>query len=336
MTSRQNDDDWLWECAFQQEEGAAAQTKFLVPAWEEEAHHFISSKGHLQHHTVNICSNHSHSLSITDIVIRVVEIRGNGVLDTIGGEVWEAALLLCAYILLNPHVFLFVSALELGSGLGLPAFLITELRSLLLHLHPGCTSTTSTSAACDQQGKRTCLTDNDPRCIDTLIETVKTRYDNHHHNHNDGETSTTSTNHCYLSVATLDWNAYRGNTADPHLSEHIHSTNSTTTATTTAADRQLTMDAVNPPSEPELPIDHPLHPNHYQLLFGSALIYSPYHVCLADTILHFMQSGACQRVCFVHIADRAGFSEFLQRLTGKFQTLFLCITLPVPSLNLSY
>ena len=312
MTSG-NDDDWLWECAFQQEESrtVAAQTKFLVPDWEEEAHHYISSKGHQLHHTVKVCS-HNHTSSITDIDIRVVEIRGNGVLDTIGGEVWEASLLLCAYILLNPQIFLSVSTLELGSGLGLPAFLINELRSLLLHLHPVCTSTTSSSStACDQQGKRTCLTDNDPRCIDTLIATMKSRYDVDH-NDNDEESSMPSANHCYLSVATLDWNAYRGKNVLPHLSEL-----SIATAATAA------VDAANPPSTPELSINHPLHPTHYQLLFGSALIYSPYHVCLADTLLHFMQSGVCQRVCIVQIADRAGFEEFLQRLTGTSKHIVL-------------
>ena len=318
------EDDWLWECALNQHEEsrtAAAQTKFLVPEWEEEAHHFVPSKGHQRHHTARVYPSNSND--ITDIVIRVVEIRGNGVLDTIGGEVWEASLLLCAYILLNPQRFLSVSALELGSGLGLPVFLITELRRLLLHHLP--TSSTSSTATCSQQGKRTCLTDNDPRCIDTLIATVQNRYNDHHH-HDEDILMIPSVNHCCLSVATLDWNSFRGKAVRPHLYEH---STTTTTNTDTAVDKQVTIDSVNPSNIPELSTDHPLHPNHYQLLFGSALVYSPYHVCLADTILHFMQAGACQRVCIVQIADRAGFDEFLQRLTGLGLLL-------IPSLNIPY
>ena len=66
-----DEDDWLWECALNQHEEsltAAAQTKFLVPEWEEEAHHFVPSKGHQRHHTARVYPSGRND--ITDIVIK--------------------------------------------------------------------------------------------------------------------------------------------------------------------------------------------------------------------------------------------------------------------------
>jgi len=57
-----------------------------------------------------------------------------------------------------------------------------------------------------------------------------------------------------------------------------------------------------------------LHASRYTLLFGSALVYSPYHACLADTVHHYMHRGACTDAVIIQIADRAGFDEFLARL----------------------
>jgi hypothetical protein len=59
-----------------------------------------------------------------------------------------------------------------------------------------------------------------------------------------------------------------------------------------------------------------LHASRYTLLFGSALVYSPYHACLADTVHFFMHRGACTDAVIIQIADRAGFDEFLARLVA--------------------
>ena len=47
---------------------------------------------------------------------------------------------------------------------------------------------------------------------------------------------------------------------------------------------------------------------------GSALCYSPYHICLADTLKHFLE-GSCDEIIIIQIGDRAGFSQLLERLT---------------------
>lgn len=62
------------------------------------------------------------------INIEIREQRAEGVFDLIGGELWEASLLLSAYILLNPEHFLFNTCLELGTGVGLPSLLLATLK----------------------------------------------------------------------------------------------------------------------------------------------------------------------------------------------------------------
>jgi hypothetical protein len=68
------------------------------------------------------------------IDIGITPIRGDsGVLDIIGGELWEACFYLCAYILQHADLFVHSTVLELGAGLGLPGLLISQLKSLSLH-----------------------------------------------------------------------------------------------------------------------------------------------------------------------------------------------------------
>jgi hypothetical protein len=58
-----------------------------------------------------------------------MEIRDAGVLDIIGGELWEASFYLSAYLLKHPELFLGKNVVELGSGLGLPGFLVAALKA---------------------------------------------------------------------------------------------------------------------------------------------------------------------------------------------------------------
>ena len=56
-------------------------------------------------------------------------------LDIIGGELWDASYLLCAYILMsNDDALIRNSVLELGSGLGLPSLLIAKLKLLMVYI----------------------------------------------------------------------------------------------------------------------------------------------------------------------------------------------------------
>lgn len=54
-----------------------------------------------------------------ELVLRLREVNGDGVMSGVGGDVWCAALLLSTWLLANPEVVRWLSVLELGSGLGL-------------------------------------------------------------------------------------------------------------------------------------------------------------------------------------------------------------------------
>jgi predicted nicotinamide N-methyase len=64
------------------------------------------------------------------LAVHIRERCSEGVLnDVIGGEIWEASFLLCAYILLHLEQFSAeVRVLELGAGVSLPSLLLLELR----------------------------------------------------------------------------------------------------------------------------------------------------------------------------------------------------------------
>ena len=72
----------------------------------------------------------------THVDIPIRETRGEGVFDSIGGELWEAALLLCVQIIDEIHkgntFILEGSALELGSGVGLGGFFLLRLKVSML------------------------------------------------------------------------------------------------------------------------------------------------------------------------------------------------------------
>jgi hypothetical protein len=123
---------------------------------------------------------------IGDIKVNVTEERGHGVIDIIGGEVWEAALLLCGYIMKHLDSFLQSNTvLELGSGAGLPALLLVHLASR--HDH------TATAL------QRVLLSDYDLRVLHNLIHSI---------NHNWATNITIESPGAALAVQVmyLDWN----------------------------------------------------------------------------------------------------------------------------------
>eukprot|EP01031_Cornospumella_fuschlensis_P032674 gene32674-39503_t len=128
------DEDFLWECALQPNNGK--DRVHIIPdtldltlsqSVRYQSKAFTCSKSvHLDY---NFCDNYQ-------VVASVLEERGNGVVDIIGGEVWEASLLLCGYIAVHLREFLAKdSVIELGSGVGLPALFLMHL--LLSHSGDG-------------------------------------------------------------------------------------------------------------------------------------------------------------------------------------------------------
>lgn len=266
------DDDFLWECALLPNE--INSTQFLVPGILDEPKYFLPREKSLKCSTY-LPDKSDGNHNVKTFSISVVEIRGNGVLDTIGGEIWEASLLLCAYILLHPQSFLSTSVLELGSGLGLPGLLLAELQSLVPSKHE----------------REVCLSDNDPRCVENLINTVQRSYGEESSNATDPLNQTERIRfRSLLSVVDLDWSCY------------------VKQSSSLAVIRSEEVAAGLSDSQEKI-----LSNQRFQVLMGSALCYSPYHICLADTIKHFLD-GECSEVVIIQIGDRAGFDLFLIRL----------------------
>jgi hypothetical protein len=120
-------DDFLWQCAFTDD---LSSMQSLVPNLQHELNPCCEYKSktcwtNLPHKTFD---------NSYDLELSVFEIKGNGVLDSVSGEVWEACLLLSAYILIHPNLFVFDSVLELGSGVGLPGTNVSSKDSEFLIL----------------------------------------------------------------------------------------------------------------------------------------------------------------------------------------------------------
>ena len=287
-----DDDDFLWQCALL--EKACDSTQFLVPGVLDEPKKFLTSHKHSEQLSFSVVLPRRFDAPVEDfeISVGVIEIRGNGVLDTIGGEIWEASLLLCAYILLHPNQFIHNSVLELGSGLGLPGLLIAELRSSVR----------------SSNEREICLSDNDPRCVENLADLIHRRYGDTVNEDDIAREITQSQpldNCSFLknccSVVDLDWTSYIST---------VSSSVTTDTCTAHGSSLSVTGNALeNAVTERECLLDG----QRFQYIIGSALCYSPYHVCLADTVRHFLD-GACEEVIIIQIGDRAGFSLFLDRL----------------------
>ena len=287
-----DDDDFLWECALLERNGDS--THFMVPGILDEPKNFLKmDPTPLESYTTSRPCRADEVLESIVLSISVTEIRGNGVLDTIGGEIWEACLLLSAYILLHPQSFMMSSVLELGSGLGLPGLLVAELQSLI-HC---------------QFGREVCLSDNDPRCVESLVQLIQRRYDISVHEDcrmslTDSDLIRKGSCRNSLSVIDLDWSSYV-----PTSSSSSSSAVLTEDFTEHEELDILTCAATH------FKLDHKLvDRGRFEVLMGSALCYSPYHICLADTLKHFLE-GSCEEIVIIQIGDRAGFSQLLERLT---------------------
>jgi predicted nicotinamide N-methyase len=268
------DNDFLWECALIPTD--VNSTLFLVPGILDEPKNFLPNERLLKC-TTFLPERSGDDLKMETLSISVVEIRGNGVLDTVGGEIWEASLLLCAYILLHPQLFIHTSVLELGSGLGLPGFLLAELQSLVASEHE----------------REVCLSDNDPRCVENLMNLVQQHYGGETSNliHSSNENGKVGIR-VQLSAIDLDWSAYvkQSNFLAGDINDEA---------------------AIGLSDSQEITLSN----QRFQVLMGSALCYSPYHICLADTVKHFLD-GDCNEVVIIQIGDRAGFDLFLIRLAS--------------------
>ena len=148
-------DDFLWNCALEHDVNSRLD---IVPDYEDDMKHFCTNNLHLKQ--VESAYEACAMLQPCDnnISIEILESRNNGVLDIIGGELWEGALLLCAFILSRSDLFSGKSVLELGSGVGLPGLLLSALK--IIHQDKGSVT----------------LSDNDPRVVTTLNQTIENQF----------------------------------------------------------------------------------------------------------------------------------------------------------------
>ena len=122
------DDDLFWQIACDRNIGT--DTTWIVPNDDD----LIIETNRSVPFSRTLHKGHSHCDCSYSVNFQEV-IQSSGVLSKIGGEVWEASLLLCAYLVLNEdHILnkVFKNSInpclmELGSGVGLPGLLMAEL-----------------------------------------------------------------------------------------------------------------------------------------------------------------------------------------------------------------
>ncbi len=268
--------DFLWECAL---EPQGKDRLWIIPD-REDLFPFNRSKedGKPFEYTTMLEKSTTEGLEDDLIEVNVVEEKGQGVMDLIGGEVWEAALLLCSYILLHRDRFLLEtsSILELGAGVGLPSFLLTKL------LQSGQHTISSTL-------NRIAMTDNDDILLDNLQTTIQHFYDTQltgtstslpQPQHTE-EIANSLQEQLSLHVCQLDWGIFE----QPQHQENISYVDAFEDTL------QPHHSAVNSSSTSRLSYEHiedllspTLYQDQYDLLLGSALCYAPYHACLADLL----------------------------------------------------
>eukprot|EP01039_Chlorochromonas_danica_P004603 gene4603-5045_t len=266
------EDDFLWQCALSS--APIKDRSFIIPDGIdleviEDRPDFV---------TTSFCiSPKQREEDEKKLTVQVLEERGEGVVDVIGGEVWEAALLLCALLRQEvSRLSAYNVMLELGSGVGLPALMLAHLLSQ--------------DAVHSKKYHHIVMTDYDnlllrnlasiiPRqfpicsdCSPPTLENLDARTDD---DDDDGSLCC----HTRLSVAALDWTRF------DQLVE------------------------CGEAFIPELVV------GEVDLVFGSALCYAPVHARLLYRLLHCLVTRwKCQEVIVLQIGDREGFQVLLSQL----------------------
>jgi hypothetical protein len=124
-----NMDDFLWESAFMKGE---KDRQWIIPDKEELS--LVSEMKIYSEYDIYARKSADILMDANCTTVKVLEKRENGIMDIIGGEVWEASLLLSSFIVLNQQSMVSseVNILELGCGVGLPSFLLANLYLELL------------------------------------------------------------------------------------------------------------------------------------------------------------------------------------------------------------
>lgn len=150
------DDDVFWGIALDSK--SHSDTDFLAPGRrqqqekEEQKQDRGRAKAFNGHWLVPISlpssSSFSSSSSKGGVILTLNEMRGEGVMDVIGGELWEAALLLSAHMMIHEEYFAKRALLELGAGVGMCGLLALQLK--LRYQHPLSAPSASLNRTCQR------------------------------------------------------------------------------------------------------------------------------------------------------------------------------------------
>lgn len=136
MTARANSsgdiDDIFWEAELSS--NAGKDRRWIIPDKEDldppESINFTENDAVVMFSFSRFQSSTCAATRTADILVRILEERGRGVWDAVGGEVWEASLLLSIW--LRFHLFSILSrdpsqyVMELGCGVALPSLYISN------------------------------------------------------------------------------------------------------------------------------------------------------------------------------------------------------------------
>ena len=245
----------------------------------------------------------------------VCEEHGQGVCDVIGGEVWEAALLLSAYLMLERHdLHHLPSILELGSGVGLPMLLLGHVRWQY------------------QQGSEAAvgsltMTDYDVQLVHNLSHAIHTQFPASNPSTETTESSEHDKIELKVNIAQLDWERFckvshdlNGNTKSLQCKDSVEEDIENI--------EQEEDDFMGDSDEEDINFDPKIHTNLYRdqfdIIIGSALCYASYHAtCLADLIRYYLHpESRCKEVIIIQIKDREGFQTLIQMLAKNNEVSF--------------
>lgn len=208
--------DALWEISFMNR--GASELNELVPLYDAEVQqepHYVS-RHYIEDPSTRLSSE-------GDLVVTVLELREEGVFNRVSTELWEASILLCAYLIYNPDVLhtegASLNILELGCGCGLVGLVASQLTSRESSSLPHCVT-----------------------CSDYDIVALKLLEDNLVSGANFSTCTSPKSSLNSFEICHLDWFDY-------------------------ASDNTITESNTK-----------------YDVIFGSALVYSPTHVVLADVL----------------------------------------------------
>jgi hypothetical protein len=267
-------DDFLWETAFVND--ICRDRRWIIPdrddllvgADDEPAAVLLYSM---------VAVPFPSTISSNDcVIVRIMEERGRGVWDIIGGEVWEASLLLSAYLQQHFVTNRFTSYLELGCGVALPSLYLLS-QSLRL-----------SDKEFEENTLQLTMTDHDTQLLKNLYNNILSLPQINASDFSQSEqTAPTGTiyssSQALINLAKLDWTLFQANLTFAELDELLPSV---------------------------------LHRNRFHCLLGSALCYAPCHQSLGYLIQYYLSGETCQEIVIIQIADREGFRELLELLTS--------------------